>query len=141
MYSLNDVTLDWPKFLTEISFRTSRSSGAGGQHVNKTETKVEVLFEVMSSEGLSDEEKALVMQRLVNRITEEGVLVFKSQKFRSQIENKEQVILNLNTYLVKALTPVVKRVKTKPTKGSIEDRLESKRKVAEKKESRRKPRI
>lgn len=133
--------MDWPKILSEISFRTSRSSGAGGQHVNKTETKVEVLFEVMSSEGLSDEEKAMIMQRLVNRITEEGVLVFKSQKFRSQVENKEQVILNLNIHLVKALTPVVKRVKTKPTKGSIEDRLESKRKLAEKKESRRKPRI
>ena len=133
--------MDWPKILSEISFRTSRSSGAGGQHVNKTETKVEVLFEVMSSEGLSDEEKAMIMQRLVNRITEEGVLVFKSQKFRSQVENKEQAILNLNIHLVKALTPVVKRVKTKPTKGSIEDRLESKRKVAEKKESRRKPRI
>jgi len=133
--------VDWPKILSEISFRTSRSSGAGGQHVNKTETKVEVLFEVMSSEGLSDEEKAMIMQRLVNRITEEGVLVFKSQKFRSQVENKEQVILNLNIHLVKALTPVVKRVKTKPTKGSIEDRLESKRKLAEKKESRRKPRI
>ena len=83
----------------------------------------------------------MIMQRLVNRITEEGVLVFKSQKFRSQVENKEQVILNLNIHLVKALTPVVKRVKTKPTKGSIEDRLESKRKLAEKKESRRKPRI
>ena len=133
--------MDWPKILSEISFRTSRSSGAGGQHVNKTETKVEVLFEVMSSEGLSDEEKAMIMQRLVNRITEEGVLVFKSQKFRSQVENKEQAILNLNIHLVKALTPVVKRVKTKPTKGSIEDRLESKRKLAEKKESRRKPRI
>jgi ribosome-associated protein len=133
--------LDWPKILTEISFRTSRSSGAGGQHVNKTETKVEVLFEVMASEGLSDEEKAMIMERLVHRITEEGVLVFKSQKFRSQVENKEQAILNLNTHLVKALTPVVKRVKTKPTKGSIEDRLESKRKVAEKKELRRKPRV
>lgn len=133
--------MDWPKILTEISFRTSRSSGAGGQHVNKTETKVEVLFEVMASEGLSDEEKAMIMERLVHRITEEGVLVFKSQKFRSQVENKEQAILNLNTHLVKALTPVVKRVKTKPTKGSIEDRLESKRKVAEKKELRRKPRV
>ena len=133
--------MDWSKILSEISFRTSRSSGAGGQHVNKTETKVEVLFEVMSSEGLSDEEKAIIMQRLMHRITEEGILVFKSQKFRSQIENKEQAVLNLNTHMVKALTPVVKRVKTKPTKGSVEERLESKRKVAEKKESRCKPRI
>ena len=133
--------MDWPKILTEISFRTSRSSGAGGQHVNKTETKVEVLFEVMASDGLSEEEKAMIMERLMHRITEDGVLVFKSQKFRSQVENKEQAILNLNTHLVKALTPVVKRVKTKPTKGSIEDRLESKRKVAEKKELRRKPRV
>jgi ribosome-associated protein len=131
--------LDWLKILGEISFRTSRSSGAGGQHVNKTETKVEVLFDVMASDGLSEEEKSLVMQRLIHRITEEGLLIYKSQKFRSQVENKEQAIQNLYQHLLKALAPVKPRVKTKPSSGSIEERLETKRRIAEKKESRRKP--
>jgi ribosome-associated protein len=133
--------MDWETIQKELTFRTSRSSGAGGQHVNKTETKVEVLFEVMASKGLTDEEKALILQRLFHRVTEEGQLIFKSQKHRSQIENKENAMENLRTSLHKAILPEVKRKKTRPTSGSIEERLEEKRRIAEKKESRRKPRV
>src|SRR6187431_848438 len=104
--------MEWNTILKELTYRTSRSSGAGGQHVNKTETKVEVLFDVMTSAGLSDEEKELVNSKLANRINEEGVLSVNSQKSRSQLDNKDNAIEKLNHLLVKALTPVAKRIRT-----------------------------
>ncbi len=132
--------MDWNIILKEITFRTSRSSGAGGQHVNKTETKVEILFDVMASSGLSLEEKELVIQKLTTRISEDGILSITSQKSRSQLDNKQTTVDKLNQLLLKALTPVTKRVRTKPSKASIEERLAEKKIQSEKKESRRKPR-
>ncbi len=131
--------MDWNSILKELSFRTSRSSGAGGQHVNKTETKVEILFDVMASVGLSDEEKLLVNAKLANRINEDGILAINSQKSRSQLDNKDNAIEKLNHLLVKALTPVAKRIRTKPDKGAIEERLAEKKIQAEKKIARKKP--
>ena len=131
--------MDWNIILKEITFRTSRSSGAGGQHVNKTETKVEVLFDVMASAGLSDEEKELVKVKLANRSNEEGILSVNSQKSRSQLDNKDNAIEKLNHLLVKALTPVTKRIRTKPNKAAIEERLTEKKMQAEKKIARKKP--
>jgi len=131
--------MNWNIILKEISFRTSRSSGAGGQHVNKTETKVELLFDVMSSAGLSDEEKELVKNKLVSRISDEGLLAISSQKSRSQLDNKDNTVEKLNHLLVKALTPVAKRIRTKPNKGAIEERLAEKKIQAEKKLARKKP--
>ena len=131
--------MDWNSILEEITFRTSRSSGAGGQHVNKTETKVEVLFDVMASAGLSDEEKELVKVKLANRSNEEGILSVNSQKSRSQLDNKDNAIEKLNHLLVKALTPVTKRIRTKPNKAAIEERLTEKKMQAEKKIARKKP--
>ena len=131
--------MNWDTILTELTYRTSRSSGAGGQHVNKTETKVEVLFNVNTSEGLSEGEKLLIHSRLLARITEEGILVMSSQKSRSQFSNKEDVTERLQHQLEKALTPKVKRKKTKPSQESIEERLTRKKLRSETKESRRKP--
>ena len=131
--------MNWDTILTELTYRTSRSSGAGGQHVNKTETKVEVLFNVNSSEGLSEEEKLLIHSKLLARITEEGILVMSSQKSRSQFSNKEDVTERLQHQLEKALIPKVKRKKTKPSQESVEERLAKKKLRAETKESRRKP--
>jgi ribosome-associated protein len=133
--------LDWNIILNELSYRTSRSSGAGGQHVNKTETKVEVLFDVGASSGLSQEEKDLIFQKLGARISDEGLLAITSQKERSQLANKEHVIERLEAMLIKALTPPIKRIRTRPTKTSIEDRLQEKKKTSEKKELRRRPKI
>ena len=133
--------MDWNTILKELTYRTSRSSGAGGQHVNKTETKVEVLFDVMASSGLSDDEKLLVSSKLANRINEEGVLAVHSQKSRSQLDNKGNAIEKLQHLLVKAITPVTKRIRTKPDKGAIEERLAEKKIQAEKKIARKKPEI
>jgi ribosome-associated protein len=131
--------MDWEKIITELDFRTSRSSGAGGQHVNKTETRVEVLFDINSSAGLIQEEKDLIFQKLSNRINEEGILSVTSQKSRSQLDNKENAIEKLQNLMVKALTPRTVRKKTKPSKTSIEERLAEKKLQAEKKEMRKRP--
>ncbi|MEO5906717.1 MAG: alternative ribosome rescue aminoacyl-tRNA hydrolase ArfB [Saprospiraceae bacterium] len=133
--------MDWEKILAELDFRTSRSSGAGGQHVNKTETKVEVLFEVSKSQGLTDDEKTLIQTRLAAAISDEGLLSVRSQKSRSQFSNKENAIEKLQAKLEKALIPEVKRRKTKPSKSSVEERLAEKKIQAEKKEARRKPEV
>jgi len=131
--------MNWPTILSELSYRTSRSSGAGGQHVNKTETKVEVLFDVNGSNGLSDEEKMMIQSILAARITDEGLLIMSSQRTRSQLSNKEEVIERIKTHLEKALIPKVRRKKTKPSKESVQERLEQKKINAGKKENRRKP--
>lgn len=131
--------MDWNVILSEVTYRTSRSSGAGGQHVNKTETKVEVLFDVDGSAGLNDEEKVLVFQKLGARINDAGVLGITSQKERSQLGNKEIVQDRLKALLEKALEPKIKRVRTKPTKQSVEDRLQEKKAQSEKKALRQKP--
>jgi len=131
--------MNWERILAELDFRTSRSSGAGGQHVNKTETKVEVLFDMNASDGLNQEEKELIIEKLANRINDEGTLSVTSQKSRSQLDNKENAIDKLNQLLVKALKPVIKRIRTKPSKSSIEERLAEKKILSEKKSTRKKP--
>lgn len=133
--------LDWNIISGELSFRTSRSSGAGGQHVNKTETRVELLFDVAASAGLSEEEKKTIFEKLAARINDEGILAVSSQKERSQGSNKEHTIERLQTLLIKALAPVKKRIRTRPTTKSVEDRLAGKKRVAEKKVSRQKPNL
>ena len=133
--------MDWDKILTELDFRTSRSSGAGGQHVNKTETKVEVLFNVPLSEGLSDEEKQTILEKMAASVTDDGMIGISSQKSRSQFSNKENAIEKLRLRLEKALTPVVKRIRTKPSKSAVEERLQEKKLISEKKEARKKPRL
>lgn len=131
--------MDWEKILTELEFRTSRSSGAGGQHVNKTETKVEVLFNINPSAGLSMEEKEIILQKLATSINDDGVIAVSSQKSRSQFSNKENAVEKLKLKLEKALIPKAKRIRTKPSKASIEERLAEKKRQAEKKEARKKP--
>lgn len=133
--------MDWNVILSEVTYRTSRSSGAGGQHVNKTETKVEILFDVNGSAGLNDEEKSLVFQVLGARINDAGMLSITSQKDRSQLGNKEIVQEKLKALLEKALVPKIKRIRTKPTKQSVEDRLQEKKVQSEKKALRQKPGI
>lgn len=131
--------MEWERIFTELKFRTSRSSGAGGQHVNKTETKVEVLFSINDSEGLTRDEKDILLEKLAASLSDEGILAVNSQKSRSQFDNKENAIEKLKHKLEKALMPKVKRISTRPSKSSIEERLAEKKKQAEKKEARRKP--
>jgi len=121
----------------EITFVATRSSGPGGQHVNKVSTRVELRFPVFSSELLDEKEKALVYLSLKRYITMDGLLILQCQDERSQVKNKEKVLSTFYALLVKALTPRKKRKPTKPTAASRAKRLESKRLQSVKKVRRR----
>lgn len=123
-------------FFNEFDFATSRSGGAGGQHVNKVSSKVELRFHVDNSALLSPEEKEIIKQKLVNKINNEGYLQIISQVERSQLLNKQIAITKFYQLIVKALTPVKRRRATKPTKASIQTRLEEKKKLSGKKNNR-----
>jgi ribosome-associated protein len=124
-------------FSREFVFSASRSSGPGGQHVNKVSTRMELRFDVAASNLLSEEEKQLVFEKLASRITTAGELIIVSQSERSQLQNKDKVVEKFYALLIRALTPVKKRTRTRPTRSSVEERLDDKRKVAEKKDRRR----
>ena len=114
-------------FSSEFIFQATRSSGPGGQNVNKVSSKVELRFNLWSSALLDEQEKAIIAEKLTNKINKEGELVLVAQTDRSQLKNKEKVIEKFYHLLEKALMPPKKRYKTKPTKASVEKRLESKR--------------
>jgi len=121
----------------EFIFTASRSSGPGGQHVNKVSTKVELRFSILNSAILNMEEKNLLCEKLAGRITKEGELVVVSQSERTQLKNKEAAINRFYHLVTKALTPRRKRKTTKPPAEAAEKRLEEKRMRAEKKEQRK----
>ena len=131
-------TLQHRDFFNEFKFITSRSGGAGGQHVNKVSSKVELRFPVENSALLSAEEKELIKQKLANKINNEGYLQIVSQAERSQILNKQAVIKKFYGLLEKALTPVKRRKATKPTNTSIQERIQEKKRLSDKKSERRK---
>lgn len=116
-----------------------RSSGAGGQHVNKVSSKVELTFNIPESDGLSDLEKQRILLKLQSRLTNDGALVLQCDEARSQHRNKDLVVKRFFEMLKKAVTVPKKRKPTKPTKSSKEKRLKSKKITSEKKASRKKP--
>ncbi len=123
----------------ELQFKTARSGGPGGQNVNKVESKVELYWNVASSCVLSEEEKALVSEKLGRRINLAGELLLSSQTERSQLRNKEEVVKRFYTLLNAALLKPKKRKPTKPSKASIRKRIEQKKKIALNKQLRQKP--
>ncbi len=123
--------------IREVDFRTSRSSGPGGQHVNKTESRVELLWSPQESDCLSEAQKLMVAGRLSNRITDEGVLILVSEKYRSQHRNRADVIERFLDLIQTSLVPVKKRRPTRPTRSSVEKRIKSKKIRGEIKKSRR----
>lgn len=121
------------KIIKEIYFKTSRSSGSGGQNVNKVSTKVELRFDIENSQLLSDYEKNRINTKLKNRISNDGILILTSDTERTQLGNKRKVIELFFELLEKALKKPKKRIKTKPTKASKEKRLKNKKIQSEKK--------
>ncbi|MFH1160578.1 MAG: alternative ribosome rescue aminoacyl-tRNA hydrolase ArfB [bacterium] len=120
-------------FSPEFIFSASRSSGPGGQHVNKVSTKIELRFHVMKSALLSQDEKEVLLEKLAGRINAAGELVLTSQSERTQLRNKERVIEKFHSLLIRALTPRKRRKPTKLSAEAKEKRLEEKRLKAEKK--------
>lgn len=113
--------------IPELVWKTSRSSGKGGQNVNKVETKVELLWEFNSSSLLSDVQKTKITEKLTSIINKEGQLSVTCETSRSQLKNKELAIKKLNTLLQKAFAEKKKRLATKPSKSSVERKLTEKK--------------
>lgn len=130
--------MDIKKLTKEARFTHSLNSGAGGQHVNRVHTKVELHLHIDSSKVLSDEEKAMIKKELKNRINKDGELYMMERAARDQSENKEKLILKLEKLITKAITPKKPRKATRPTKAAIEKKKSDKIKQSEKKSTRKK---
>lgn len=124
-------------FSKELNFKTSRSSGAGGQNVNKVETSVTVLWNVNESGFFDEDEKNLIQNKLKNRINAEGLLFLTVSESRTQLMNKNKAIEKITEIVNKALIIPKKRIKTKPSKTQKQKRLDTKKKLSDKKENRR----
>ncbi|NAY91767.1 aminoacyl-tRNA hydrolase [Muricauda sp. JGD-17] len=127
------------QILKELSFKALRSSGAGGQHVNKVSSKIVLSFDIASSQGLSSKEKERIQLKLGSRITQDGVIILQCEESRSQHKNKSLVTGRFFELLKKALEVPKKRKRTKPSKSAVEKRLKVKKLKAQKKTSRKRP--
>jgi len=115
----------------EVDFRTSPSSGPGGQHVNRTHSRVTLEFDVAGSASLDEIQKRRILSRLATRIDRRGILRMRSQKHRSQAANRRELVLRFAAVLAEALAPRKRRRPTRPTRSSKKRRLEQKRRRGE----------
>lgn len=132
--------MDWPTLKREVDLRTSRSSGSGGQHVNKVDSRVELIFNPASSDALSEEEKAWLQHHLGKRLTAGGDLIVSSQAERSQHLNRRRAWQKLENLLKSSLHPPRPPRRAKAFKASRKKRLEDKRRRSEVKAQRQNPR-
>lgn len=133
------ITSDLAIPRSELTMRATRSSGAGGQHVNKTSSRIELTWNVRNSGSLTDEQRQTIITKLRSRLTKEGDLRVVASTTRSQFRNREIAELRLAKLLAAALQPVMKRKATRPTRASKEARLDGKKKHSKKKRERRAP--
>ena len=133
--------MDIDKIISELTFKAVRSSGAGGQNVNKVSSKVVLSFDLYASQGLSDEEKLLLETNLASRLTSENILILNCDEDRSQIKNKDIVIKRFLEIIKKGLFVPKIRKATKIPKSVIKKRIKDKKNVSEIKQSRRKPNL
>ena len=124
-------------FTKELTYKTSRSSGAGGQNVNKVETSVTVLWKVADTEFFSNEEIELISEKLKNRINQDGILQLTVSVNRTQLQNKKIATDKILELVEKSLFKPKPRKATKPSKRQIEKRITAKKQISEKKENRR----
>jgi ribosome-associated protein len=130
---------DISALLNECSFSAVRAGGKGGQNVNKVSTKVILVFDVLNSEVLNDEQKEWLLVKLMARISKEGLFQLNSSTERTQAGNRSQVEVKFARLITKAFHIPVKRIATRPTAGSKERRLKDKKSVAGKKSARSAP--
>lgn len=134
----NNHIITSAELLPELEFSTSRSSGPGGQNVNKVSTKVIIRWNLLHSTLITDEQKMVLLNKLSGQLTREGELIINSQESRSQLQNKELALEKLDALLRKALIKPKARKATKPTKSSKVKRVDNKKRHAEKKQWRKK---
>ena len=133
--------MDIEKIISELSFKAVRSSGAGGQNVNKVSSKVVLTFDLNVSQALSDEEKALLLKNIAPRLTTENILILNCDEDRSQLKNKDIVIKRFLEIIKKGLHVPKIRKATKVPKSVIKKRIKDKKNVSDIKQSRKKPNL
>jgi ribosome-associated protein len=134
LLAVND-SLSIPR--SELDVRVSRSSGAGGQHVNKTSSRVEIFWNIPSSRALSDEQRARLLDKLSSKLTSDGSIRVVASDMRSQSRNRDLAEERLSELVRRALMVPRKRKPTKPTRAAKEARLESKKRHSNKKRTRK----
>ncbi|WP_026703516.1 alternative ribosome rescue aminoacyl-tRNA hydrolase ArfB [Flavobacterium soli] len=131
--------MDKEKIISELNYKAVRSSGAGGQNVNKVASKVVLSFDLLNSEALVEEEKTLLENKLSSRLTSEGILILNCDEDRSQLKNKEIVTKRFLQIITQGLIVPKIRKTTKVPKSVIRKRLKDKKNNSEIKQNRRKP--
>ncbi|AWW32494.1 aminoacyl-tRNA hydrolase [Echinicola strongylocentroti] len=125
-------------FSNEVTFKTAKSGGPGGQNVNKVNTKVQLVFDVRSSQILTEEEKDKVLEQLGTKLNADGHIQVVVQESRSQLQNKTLALQKFGQLISKVFVRKKKRKPTKPTKSAVKKRLDNKKRKGEKKQWRRK---
>jgi ribosome-associated protein len=133
--------MDAEKITSELTFKAVRSSGAGGQNVNKVSSKVVLSFDVINSQSLSEVEKALIFEKIKSKLTFEGILILNCDEDRSQLKNKAIVIKRFLKLIQITLVVPKKRKVTKIPRSVIEKRIKQKRNTSEIKQNRKRPEI
>lgn len=133
--------METEKIITELTYKAVRSSGAGGQNVNKVSSKVVLSFDLQSSKALSEEEKELVLMKLSSRLTSENILILNCDEDRSQLKNKAIVTKRFLALLKNALIVPKIRKATKIPKSVIRKRIKDKKNISEVKNNRKKPNL